>query len=132
MAETEALDERLVGLVVYLRELVSLGGADARAETLPVAEGSAEPDPKGPDAPTNTQPPAGRRQHEARLAALAGVLDEIGRVLGGAHDGVVPTARQGSERDGGSKTMMNEGRLNAPRYQWDSGTRSTAPRARGG
>jgi hypothetical protein len=50
----------------------------------------------------------------------------------GTHEGVLPTARRGSIGGGGSETMMNEGRLNAPASQWDSGTRSTAQQARGG
>jgi hypothetical protein len=106
VAETEALDERLVGLVVHRREQTSLGGFVARAESLAVAEGSAEPDRKGPDIPTNAQPPAGRRQHEARLAALAGVLDEIGRFLRGTHERVLPAARWGSIGVGNSETMI--------------------------
>jgi hypothetical protein len=85
MAEAEALDERLVGLVVHLGQELPAGRVVARAKALVVLKGSPEAHREGPDLAGEIQPPARGGQHEPRLAAFARVLDERRGFLGCAH-----------------------------------------------
>jgi hypothetical protein len=75
MAEAEALHERLVGLVVHLGKQLAAGGVVRRPKTLAVTNGPLESGRERTSLAGEAQLAPRRGQHEARLAALAGVLD---------------------------------------------------------
>ncbi len=75
VAELEALDERLVGVVVHLGQQLPASAVVAGAQTLVVAKSPAQRHPRGAEAAAEPQSTPRRWQDEPRLAALAGVLD---------------------------------------------------------
>jgi hypothetical protein len=85
VAEAEALDERLVGFIVHLRQELQAGRFVTGAKAFLVAQGSTGSHCHRPEPTGEAQPASRRRQNEACLAPLAGVLDERRGSMEGRH-----------------------------------------------
>jgi hypothetical protein len=85
MAETKALDERLIGLVVHLGQKLATGCVATGAQAFVELEGATDSHGEGAELARDAQLASGRRQDEPCLAALARVLNKRGGFLETAH-----------------------------------------------